>query len=48
METLYEYLLNKVENIVTKAEIAHDEHFLLLAQCFQKRRKILLKLMGKV
>ena len=29
-------LLNKVENIVTKEEIACFEQFLLLSQCFQK------------
>ena len=29
-------LLNRVENIVTKGEIAHHEQFLLLSQCFQK------------
>ena len=28
--------LEKVENIVTKGEIAHHEQFLLLPQCFQK------------
>ena len=26
----------KVENIVAKGEIAHDEQLLLLPQCFQK------------
>ena len=30
-----EQLLNKVENIVAKVEIAHHEQFLLLSQCFQ-------------
>ena len=29
-------LLNKVENIVTKGEIKHDEYFLLLSQFFFK------------
>ena len=29
-------LLNRVENIVLKEEIAHHEQFLLLTQCFQK------------
>ena len=31
-----EQLLNKDENVVAKEEIAHNEHFLLLPQCFQK------------
>ena len=31
-----EQLLNKVENIVTKGDIAHFEQFLLLSQYFQK------------
>ena len=31
-----EHLLNIVENIVTKGEIARFEQFLLLSQCFQK------------
>ena len=30
------YLLNKVENIVAKEEIAHDDQFLLLPKCFLK------------
>ena len=29
-------LVNRVENIVTKGEIAHHEQFLLLPQCFLK------------
>ena len=29
------YKLNKVENIVSKGEIARFEQFLLLKQCFQ-------------
>ena len=29
-------ITEKVENIVAKREIAHDEQFLLLPQCFQK------------
>ena len=29
-------VLNKVENIVAKGEIAHHEHFHLWPQCFQK------------
>ena len=33
MKTL---LLNRVENIVAKGEIAHYEQFLLLLQCLQK------------
>ena len=38
METLYmkKYLLNKVENIVAKGEIAHNRQFFLLPQYFQK------------
>ena len=28
-------ILKRVENIVAKGEIAHDEQFLLLSQCFQ-------------
>ena len=31
-----EQLLNKVENILTEGEIAHNEQFILLPQCFQK------------
>ena len=31
-----EYLLDKIENIVAKGEIARFEKFLLLSQCFQK------------
>ena len=27
---------NRIENTVGKAEIAHDEQFLLFPQCFQK------------
>ena len=30
------WLLNRVEIIVAKGEIAHDEQFLLLPQCFQR------------
>ena len=30
-----EQLLNRVETIVAKVEIAHHEQFLLLKQCFQ-------------
>ena len=33
VQSLY---VSTVENIVTKGEIAHDEQFLLLSQCFQK------------
>ena len=33
------YLLEKVENIVTKGEIACFEKFLLLFQCFQKSQR---------
>ena len=29
-------ILNKVENIVAKGEIANHEHLLLVTQCFQK------------
>ena len=29
-------LLNRAEHIVAKDEIAHDEQFFLLPQCFQK------------
>ena len=29
-------MLNKVENIVAKGEIVHDEQFQLWLQCFQK------------
>ena len=31
-----EQLLNEVENIVTKGEIAHYEQFLIQPQCFKK------------
>ena len=31
-----EYILNKVENMMAKGEIACIEQFLLLTQCFQK------------
>ena len=34
-------LLKKVENIVTKGEIAHLEQFLLLSHCFQKSPRAL-------
>ena len=30
------FVLNSVENIAAKGEIAHFEQFLLLSQCFQK------------
>ena len=30
------YLLDKLENIVAKGEIAHDEQFHFWPQCFQK------------
>ena len=30
------YLFNRVENTVAKSEIAHDDQFLILQQCFQK------------
>ena len=30
------YFLNRVENIVAKAEIVHHELFFLSRQCFQK------------
>ena len=30
------YLINRVENILTKVEITYYEQFLLLLQCFQK------------
>ena len=29
-------VLNRVDNKVAKGEIAHDEQYLLLSQCFQK------------
>ena len=31
-----EHLLNKVENMKAKGEIAHDEQFPFLSQCFLK------------
>ena len=35
VQTLSDTYIGRLENILTKGEIAHDEQFLLMSQCFQ-------------